>query len=72
MFDFRFERTKVRVNLTTDELVSRSEDKRLLFGLNKFHEIILDFRKVKTIGQGFADEIFRVFPRENPGTVIKT
>ncbi len=71
MFDFRFEKTRVRVNLTIDELVSRSEAKRLVFGLNKFREIILDFRKVKTIGQGFADEIFRVFPRENPGTIIK-
>lgn len=71
MFDFRFERTRVRVNLMIDEYISRSEAKRLLFGLDKFREIILDFRKVKAIGQGFADEVFRVFPRENPGTVIK-
>jgi len=28
---------------------------------------MLDFRNVPTIGQAFADEIFRVFANEHPG-----
>jgi UTP-glucose-1-phosphate uridylyltransferase len=33
----------------------------VLTGLEKFKSIILDFDKVPTVGQAFADEIFRVF-----------
>jgi len=43
----------------------------LLYGLEKFKEIILDFDGVKTIGQGFADEIFRVFKKAHPDKIIK-
>jgi hypothetical protein len=28
--------------------------------------VIFDFAEVKTIGQAFADEIFRIFKREHP------
>jgi hypothetical protein len=34
-------------------------------------QIILDFKGVKSIGQGFADEIFRVFKKAHPDKVIK-
>lgn len=71
-YDYRFEKTKVHINLSSKEHVSRSEAKRLLYGLDKFTEIVLDFRRVKTIGQGFADEIYRVFQREHPGIIIRT
>ena len=70
-FDYRFERTRVLVKLFQAEYVSRSEAKRLLSGLEKFKEVILDLQGVKNIGQGFADEIFRVFLKQNPGIVIK-
>lgn len=70
-FDYRFERTKVLVKLFHQDYISRSEAKRLLFGLEKFKEIILDFDKVKSIGQGFADEIFRVYKKANPDIIIK-
>ena len=60
-FDYRFDRTTALVKLFHQDYVSRSEAKRLLYGLDKFKEIILDFKGVKSIGQGFADEIFRVF-----------
>ena len=40
--------------------------KRLLFNLDKFSEIELDMRDVSNVGQGFADEIFRVFTSQNP------
>jgi excisionase family DNA binding protein len=46
--------------------LSRSEAKRLTSGLDKFHEIRLDFAKVESIGQGFADELFRVWANAHP------
>ena len=36
------------------------------------HAIILDFEDVKTIGQGFADEVFRVWKIKHPGVKIIT
>jgi biotin operon repressor/anti-sigma regulatory factor (Ser/Thr protein kinase) len=69
-FDFEFQRTKVLVRLLRSDYVSRSEAKRLTANLSKFREIILDFRGVKSLGQGFADEVFRVFPSANPGIAI--
>ncbi|OQX85558.1 hypothetical protein B6D60_07625 [candidate division KSB1 bacterium 4484_87] len=71
-FDFKFNRTKVAVKLFLENYVSRSEARRLLYGLDKFKEINLDFQGVKFIGQGFADEIFRVFSRKHPEIIIKT
>jgi len=65
-FDYKFERTRVHVKLFAREYVSRSEAKRLLSGLDKFSEIVLDFKGVRSIGQGFADEIFRVFAKSHP------
>ena len=44
----------------------RSQARRILYGLEKFKKIILDFRGIKAIGQGFADEIFRVWRNTHP------
>ncbi|MCK4905771.1 DUF4325 domain-containing protein [bacterium] len=71
-FDYKFEKTKVFVRLFQKDYMSRSEAKRLLSGLDKFKEIILDFKGVNSMGQGFADEIFRVFQKEHPIITIKT
>ncbi|MFH1782686.1 MAG: DUF4325 domain-containing protein [Candidatus Omnitrophota bacterium] len=64
---FKFTRTKVIVKLykMTSEYISRSQARRLLTGLDKFEEIILDFDGVETVGQGFADEVFRVWKSNN-------
>lgn len=40
--------------------------------LDKFSEVVLDFRDVQSVGQGFADEVFRVFARRYPTIVLKT
>lgn len=48
------------------DFVARSEARRLLQGLESFREIVVDFTGVKSIGQGFADEVFRVFPLHHP------
>jgi hypothetical protein len=70
-FDFEFQKTSVLVKLLRSDYVSRSEAKRLVANLHKFREVILDFREVKSLGQGFADEVFRVFPAKNPGISLK-
>ncbi|MFC1666528.1 STAS-like domain-containing protein [Candidatus Omnitrophota bacterium] len=71
--DYKFNKTKVIVKLyhKNVEYTSRSQARRLITGLNKFKVVILDFNQVKTIGQGFADEIFRVFLLSNPGVAIE-
>jgi biotin operon repressor/anti-sigma regulatory factor (Ser/Thr protein kinase) len=70
-FDFRFERSLVTVRFYAGEYVSRSEARRLLARLDQFREVILDFSRVRSIGQGFADEIFRVFAGAHPAVVLK-
>lgn len=71
-YDFQFQKTKVLVKLLQRDYVSRSEARRLLANLEKFSEIVLDFRDVKSVGQGFADEVFRVFASRYPAIVIST
>jgi len=71
-YDFRFQKTRVLVKLLQRDFVSRSEAKRLVANLEKFSEIVLDFRDVKSVGQGFADEVFRVFARRHPAVKIAT
>jgi anti-sigma regulatory factor (Ser/Thr protein kinase) len=69
-YDFQFQKTKVFVKLLQPDYVSRSEARRLLANLEKFREIVLDFRDVRSVGQGFADEVFRVFAHRNPDIVL--
>lgn len=66
--DLSFDRTRTVVHLFEHgvRFVSRSEAKRLLVGLERFREVVVDFTGVSGIGQGFADEIFRVFARRHP------
>jgi anti-sigma regulatory factor (Ser/Thr protein kinase) len=67
--DYGFTKTVVPVRLTQygdDKLVSRSQAKRLLARVEKFKTVIFDFDNVETIGQAFADEIFRVFKSRQP------
>ncbi len=71
--DYAFSKTHVPVKLMqygTDNLISRSQAKRLLARFDKFHEVILDFSGVESIGQAFADEVFRVFQNSYPATHI--
>jgi hypothetical protein len=66
-----FDKTVVPIHMAgSDDLISRSQARRVLSGLELFKEVILDFKDVRYIGQAFADEIFRVFPNMNPKTSI--
>ena len=68
-----FDKTKITVRLYTmgTIYISRSQARRILSGLTKYKEVILDFNKVPTVGQAFADEIFRVFKQNHPEVLIK-
>ena len=72
--DFVFNKTKIIVHLAKDYLghdfVSRSLAKRILMNVEKFKIIVLDFENIDNIGQGFADEVFRVFKNKNPDITI--
>ena len=46
--------------------MSRSQAKRVLNRIEKFKTVVFDFARVETIGQAFADEIFRVFANSHP------
>jgi hypothetical protein len=67
--DYAFTKTVVPVKLAQygeDKLISRSQAKRLLARVELFKSVWLNFEGVETIGQAFADEIFRVFARSHP------
>ncbi|MBT2516663.1 helix-turn-helix domain-containing protein [Streptomyces sp. ISL-90] len=70
--DGAFTRTRPVVKLFElgTEFISRSEAKRLTAGLERFTEVELDFQGVDVVGQGFIDEVFRVWAGENPGTEL--
>ncbi|MBI3771914.1 MAG: DUF4325 domain-containing protein [Gammaproteobacteria bacterium] len=62
--DYHFDKTIVPVRLALyegEQLVSRSEAKRILSRVERFKRVVLDFEGVDSIGQAFADEVFRVF-----------
>jgi anti-sigma regulatory factor (Ser/Thr protein kinase) len=65
-----FSASSVLVGLfgTGGEFVSRSEAKRLGHRLERFEEVRLDFRDVSQVGQGFVDELFRVWASDHPQT----
>lgn len=70
----RFNKTHFLValgKLGEDRYISRSQAKRILLGLDKFNEVMLDFKDVRTVGQGFVDEVFRVFQNKHPHIKIK-
>jgi len=71
--DYGFNKTVVPVRLAqygNDKLISRSQAKRVVARLELFKTILFDFNGVPTIGQAFADEIFRVFANEHPDISI--
>ena len=53
-----------------EQLISRSQAKRLLSRADRFKEVFLDFKGITAIGQAFADEVFRVYPAEHPGVSL--
>jgi anti-sigma regulatory factor (Ser/Thr protein kinase) len=71
--DYAFNKTHVAVKFAKtgeETFVSRSQAKRIVARLERFKEVILDFENINEVGPAFADEIFRVFVTDHPGTHI--
>jgi len=70
--DFAFTRTRTVVRLFAigTKFVSRSQARRLVSGLERFREVVIDFRGVELVGQGFADEVFRVWASQHPEVAL--
>jgi len=67
--DFGFNETVVPMRLARygdEQLVSRSQAKRLIARFDRFKRVVLDFQGIAEVGQAFADELFRVYAREHP------
>jgi excisionase family DNA binding protein len=69
--DFARTRTVVRLLTIGVRFISRSEARRLTAGLERFRDVIIDFRGVQEVGQGFVDEVFRVWPSQHPGITVR-
>ncbi len=72
--DYGFSKTVVPVKLMEygdSNLVSRSQAKRLLARFDRFKIVELDFTGIASIGQAFADEVFRVFANQHPEVELR-
>ena len=69
----QFTRTRATIKLAVlgTTLVSRSEAKRLVARLTDFRNVTLDFSGIEVVGQGFCDEVFRVFARAHPEVTLE-
>ena len=64
--DGGFTKTKIPMkNIFDSSPVSRSQAKRVCNRLEKFKEVLLDFDGVQWMGQGFAHQLFVVFPKQH-------
>ena len=70
--DLEFVRTRPAVKLfeVGVTFVSRSEARRILDGLEDFTEVQVDFAGVEDVGQGFVDEMVRVWPAMHPDKTV--
>lgn len=71
--DYTFAKTVVpvrRARVGDENLISRSQAKRLMQRVERFRTVVLDFEAVTSIGQAFADEVFRVFAHDHPEVTL--
>lgn len=70
---YGFDKTDIRVKLYAlgGVHISRSQARRILSGLEKFDIIVMDYKNVPTVGQAFADEVYRVFKNKYSKIDIK-
>ncbi|MCL1597664.1 MAG: STAS-like domain-containing protein, partial [Actinomycetia bacterium] len=54
-----------------DSFVSRSHARRIAAGLEVFRRVIVDFSGIQRVGQGFVDELFRIWSKAHPGTALE-
>jgi len=67
-FELARRRVVVKLFETGNHFLSRSEAKKLLEGLGRFRQVVVDFKGVEAVGQGFVDEMFRVWTSRHLNT----
>jgi len=70
--NFEFTKTSIPIANIYGFPVSRSQANRLLNRIEDFEEVVLDFTGIEAVGQGFADQIFRIYKRDHPDIKIVT
>jgi anti-sigma regulatory factor (Ser/Thr protein kinase) len=71
--DYDFSKTVVPMKLARlgdEQLISRSQAKRLIARFDRFRTVTLDFSDVQEVGQAFADELFRVYANAHPNVEL--
>ena len=48
------------------EPIARSQARRVVYRLEEFRQVEFDFAGIDFMGQGFGDEIFRIFQNQHP------
>ncbi|MBC8464959.1 MAG: ATP-binding protein [Parcubacteria group bacterium] len=71
--DYGFDKTEVHVWLYAlgGVHISRSQARRVLSGLETFKVVVMDYDRIPTVGQAFADEVYRVFAHKRPDIEIQ-
>ena len=72
--DVSFARTEVALRLAAgadQTLESRALGKRIANRLESFEVVDLNFDGIEAVGQGFADELFRVFANQHPQVQLR-
>lgn len=69
-----FDKTEILVRLFVQGTIyiSRSQARRIMSGLDKYKSVVLDYDRISTVGQAFADEIYRVFKNNHPSIKIES
>lgn len=70
---YAFDTTQITLGLLTGAatgLESRAQARRVALGLARFRRAELDFSGLDDVGHAFADELFRVFARGEPGVQL--
>ena len=65
-YDFDTSRIIVKLFEHGDSFVSRPETRRVTVGLERFRVVIVDFEGIRRVGQGFVDELLRVWASNHP------
>lgn len=68
--EFDTTRTVVRLFEMGGTFVSRSQARRLATRLERFARVFVDFTGVNEVGQGFVDELFRVWHGQHPDVTL--
>lgn len=64
-------RIPIKEACMNDDPVARSQARRICNRLEEFKEVVLDFSGVEFMGQGFSDELFRIYALNHPDILLR-